>query len=209
MSATPAARPSVTTRADLIEAGTALILEKGYNHCGLDQILKAAGVHKGSFYYFFKNKEDFGLQVVDAYAEDRLANLDRALRDTGHRPLDRLRRFFEGSARRHRELGYRKGCLFGNLGQEMADQSEPLRVRLGEVLTQYRVRIAACLKEAQDSGELRTDLDADRLAGFCLDSWEGALLRMKVAKGYEPLEDFLAVIFETVLRSPPPDGTPS
>src|SRR3954466_4152405 len=106
-------RPSVTTRSDLIEAGTALILEKGYNHCGLDQILKSAGVHKGSFYYFFKNKEEFGLQVVDAYAVDRLANLDRFLVDAEYRPLERLRRFFEGSARRHRDLGYRKGCLFG------------------------------------------------------------------------------------------------
>src|SRR5712672_776258 len=102
MNATPAARPSVTTRSDLIEAGTALILEKGYNHCGLDQILKLAGAHKGSFYYFFKNKEDFGLQVVDSYAEQRLANLDRFLSDTDYRPLERLRRFFEGSSRRHR-----------------------------------------------------------------------------------------------------------
>src|SRR5260370_42099692 len=131
MSATTAVKPNVTTRADLIEAGIALILEKGYNHCGLDQILKAAGVHKGSFYYFFKNKEDFGLQVVDAYAEDRLANLGRFLGDTDHRPLERLRRFFEGSARRHRDLGYRKGGLFGNLRQEMAGQSELLRVRPG------------------------------------------------------------------------------
>ena len=198
----------MTTRADLIEAGTSLILEKGYNHSGLDEILRAAGVQKGSFYYFFKSKEEFGLQVVDAYAEQRLGQLDRHLGDADHRPLERLRRFFEGSARRHRDLGYRKGCLFGNLGQEMADQSEAFRTRLEEVLSQYRGRIAACLREAQAAGELRIDMDADRLAGFCLNSWEGAVLRMKVAKGYEPLEDFLAVIFETVLKSPESD-TPS
>ena len=208
MSPAPAAKPAVTTKADLIEAGTSLILEKGYNHCGLDEILKAAGVQKGSFYHFFKNKEEFGLQVVDAHSEGRLAQLDRDLGDANHRPLERLRRFFEGSARRHRDLGYRKGCLFGNLGQEMADQSEAFRTRLEEVLGQYRARIAACLREAQAAGDLRVDMDADRLADFCLNSWEGALLRMKVAKGYRPLEDFLTVMFETVLKSPPPD-TPS
>src|SRR5689334_7629705 len=129
MSATRTARPGVTTRADLIEVGISLILEHGYNHCGLDQILKAAGAHKGSFYYFFKSKEDFGLQVVDAHAERRLAQLDADLAAVEYSPLERLRRFFEGSARRHRDLGYRKGCLFGNLGQELADQSEPFRTR--------------------------------------------------------------------------------
>ena len=88
MTSTRAAKPAVTTRTDLIEAGTSLILEKGYNNSGLDEILKAAGVQKGSFYYFFKNKEEFGLQVVDAYAEKRLAQLDRDLGDTEHRPIN-------------------------------------------------------------------------------------------------------------------------
>ncbi len=201
MSSTRAAQ---SARLELLEAGTDLILEWGYNHCGLDRILKAAGVQKGSFYHFFKNKEDFALQVVDRYAEERLAQLDRDLGDPEYRPLERLRRYFEGAARRHRDRGYRKGCLFGNLGQEMADQSEAFRTRLEGVLGLYRSKIADCLREAQSAGELRTDLKAERLAGFCLDSWEGALLRMKVAKGYEPLEDFLTVMFETVLRSLPP-----
>lgn len=199
----PATKPSVTTRASLLEAGTNLILEKGYNHCGLDEILRAAGVHKGSFYHFFANKEDFALQVVAQYAEQTLANLDRELGDTSLRPLARLRRYYEAACRRHEERGYRKGCLFGNLGQEMADQSEAFRTRLEEVLSEYRRRIAACLREAQEVGELRKDLDADRLAGFCHNSWEGAILRMKVAKSCEPLADFLFVMFETVLRSPP------
>ena len=200
---TKTARPPATTRTALIEAGTALILEKGYNHCGLDEILKAAGAHKGSFYHFFKNKEEFGLEVVRCYAEQRMAFLDRDLGDATHRPLDRLRLFFEGASRRHQGLGYRKGCLFGNLGQEMADQSETFRTRLEDVLSEYRRKIADCLREAQGLGDLRGDLDADRLAGFCLNSWEGAILRMKVAKNYEPLDDFLFLMFETVLRSPP------
>jgi len=205
MNAMRAARTAVTTRTDLLEAGADLILEKGYNHCSLDEILKVVRAHKGSFYHFFKNKEDFGLQVVDHYASQRLANLDRHLEDVGDRPLDRLRRFFEDSCRRHRERGYRKGCLFGNLGQEMADQSEALRTRLEEVLSEYRTKIARCLREAQRAGDLRADLDADRLAGFCFNSWEGALLRMKVAKSDEPLADFLFMLFEIVLKAPPPD----
>ncbi len=200
MNAERIARPSVTTRTDLLEAGLNLILEKGYNQCGIDEILKPIKVHKGSFYHFFKNKEDFGLQVIDYYAEFRLGNLADHLSDPDYPHLIRLRRFFEGACKRHQSFGYRRGCLFGNLGQELADQSEAFRSRLEEVLTQYRGMIAGCLREAQGAGELRADLDADRLAGFCLNSWEGAVLRMKVSKSYEPLGDFLFLMFETVLR---------
>ncbi|WP_422924983.1 TetR family transcriptional regulator C-terminal domain-containing protein [Singulisphaera sp. PoT] len=206
MSAERVARASVTTRTDLLAAGVSLILEKGYNQCGIDEILKSVGVHKGSFYHFFKSKEDFGLQVVDYYAEYRLTNLADHLNDEDYPPLERLRRFFEEACRRHQSLGYRKGCLFGNLGQELADQSEAFRMRLEEVLVEYRRKIACCLREAQKAGGLRADFDADRLAGFCLNSWEGAVLRMKVAKNFEPLEDFLFLMFETVLKTSPTDA---
>lgn len=204
MTPTRAPRSSVTTRADLIEAGLGLIMERGYNHTGLDEILRTAGVAKGSFYHFFKSKEDFGLEVVARHAERRLASLDEHLGDAEHPHLARLRRFFEGSIRRHEDQGFRRGCLFGNLGQEMADQSEVFRGRLEEVLAEYRRRIAGCLRQAQEEGELRLDLDPDRLAGFVLNSWEGAILRMKVAKARAPLDDFLDLIFATVLGPPPP-----
>src|SRR4051794_28666706 len=148
MSDTRTTRPSVATRASLITAGTHLILEKGYNNCGLEEILKEAKVHKGSVYHFFKNKEDFGLQIVEEYAAVRLGSLDEELNDTSRRPLSRLRRWFEMACLRHQSLGYRRGCLFGNLGQEMADQSEVFRTRLEQVLSEYRARFARCFREA-------------------------------------------------------------
>ncbi|WP_406693773.1 TetR family transcriptional regulator C-terminal domain-containing protein [Singulisphaera sp. Ch08] len=141
------------------------------------------------------------------YAAMRMAALDEQLNNLDARPLARLRRFFELSALRHQSLGYRRGCLFGNLGQELADQSEVFRTRLEAVLSEYRAKIARCFCEAQRVGDLRADLDADQLAGFCLNSWEGAILRMKVAKSYEPLDDFLFVMFETVLKNSPPSDT--
>jgi len=196
------------TRAALIEVGTRLMLAKGYNHCGLDEILKEAKVHKGSFYHFFKNKEDFGLQVIDDYAAQRLGNLDRELANTELPPLARLRRYFEQAVERQRGFEFKRGCLFGNLGQEMAGQSEAFRTRLEEVLTLYRAKIASCFREAQAVGDLWDEYDANRLAGFCLNSWEGSILRMKVAKSAEPLEDFLFVMFEGVLKPLPPTRLP-
>src|SRR5262249_46365165 len=141
-----------------------------------------------------------GLQVVDRYAASRFATLDRYLGDKSRRPLDRLRLFFEDACRRHEAMEYRKGCLFGNLGQEMADQSETFRGRLRGYLRRVHRRIADCLRQAQAEGHLSPDLDPDRLADYCLNSWEGSVLRMKVVKSVEPLEEFLEFVFGVVLK---------
>jgi len=51
------------TRKRIIETGAAIIHRKGFNHTGIQEILNAAKVPKGSFYNYFKSKEDFGLQI--------------------------------------------------------------------------------------------------------------------------------------------------
>ncbi|WZO96617.1 TetR family transcriptional regulator C-terminal domain-containing protein [Isosphaeraceae bacterium EP7] len=184
----------------LLDAGTELILEKGYNHCGLDEILKRAGAQKGSFYHFFASKEDFGLRVIDRYSKIRLASMDEYLIDPSRAPLARLRRWYESTCLRKLDQECRIGCLFGSLSQELSNQSEAIRQSLDQCLSQVRKRLTACLVEAQSAGDLRADLDAAQLAEYCLNGWEGALLRMKVVRSVEPLEIFVRVTFDLVLR---------
>ena len=85
------------TKAVLLEAGKRVFLEKGYNHAGIEAILQAAGVPKGSFYYYFESKEDFGLQVLNSFAEGYNENFERDLGDMAVSPLERLRRYFEAA----------------------------------------------------------------------------------------------------------------
>ena len=51
-------------RDDLIRVGRDLIVRQGFNATGLSDILTTAGVPKGSFYYYFESKEDFGLAII-------------------------------------------------------------------------------------------------------------------------------------------------
>jgi TetR/AcrR family transcriptional repressor of nem operon len=187
----------------LLDAGTELILEKGYNHCGIDEILKLAGAQKGSFYHFFASKEDFGLRVIERYSERRFVSMDEYLLDTGRPPLTRLRAWYEAGCRRRADQEFRVGCLFGSLSQELSNQSEAIRRSLDNCLSGVRSRLTACLIEAQAAGDLRRDLDAALLAEYCLNSWQGALLRMKVVRSVEPLELFVRVTFDLVLRPCP------
>jgi TetR/AcrR family transcriptional repressor of nem operon len=187
------------TRQALIEAGAAIIAVKGFNNTGIDEILKAVGVPKGSFYYYFSSKNDFGLNIINHHAELYRQKLDRHFNDTGLSPLSRLRQYFQTGRDDMQGNACRKGCLFGNLGQEMADQEETFRLRLAEIFQQWCQRLSDCLREAQQTGELSTHFDADRLAEFCLCSWEGAVLRAKVTKSPQPMDTFISYLFDELI----------
>jgi len=189
------------TREMLLDAGKKAFLEKGYNNSGLEAILHAAGVPKGSFYYYFQNKEDFGLKVLDQFAVCYDQNLDRILGDVSVPPLTRLRNYFESVFGKLESDQCRNGCLVGNLSQEMADQSEAFRARLEEIFESWVDRYAKCLREAQESGDIGSDLDIRELAEFWLNSWQGAVLRAKTMRSTAPLRTFLGVMFGNLLHA--------
>jgi TetR/AcrR family transcriptional repressor of nem operon len=191
------------TRLALIEAGAAIIAEKGFNNTGLDEILKAVGVPKGSFYYYFSSKSDFGLSIINHHAELYRQKLDLYFDDSALTPVNRLRRYFQDRRDDMLNNACRKGCLFGNLGQEMADQQEEFRARLAEVFQDWSRRLAVCIREAQAVGEIPGHFDPDRLAEFCLCSWEGAVLRAKVTKSPQPMETFITYLFDELFLCRP------
>lgn len=191
-----------TTKITLLETGRRFFLERGYGNTGIEAILQSAGVPKGSFYYYFASKEDFGLQVLNRFAEDIRANFERCQVDATRSPLERFRCYFEEACQRIQSQQCRSGCLVGNLSQELAAQSEAFRVRLEEIFEDVRDRYAACLKEAQESGEIAHDWDVRQLAEFCLCSWQGAILRAKAARSVAPIRTFIDILFGHVLRAP-------
>lgn len=188
------------TRTALIQAGRRIILESGYNSAGVQAILAAAGVPKGSFYYYFPSKEAFGLAVLDDFAAENRASRLSFLQDVSKKPLTRLRDYFEARVRRYEESGFSDGgCLLGNLGEEMAAQNEAFREPLEAYFAAWRADIAACLREAQAAGEVPESLDPTTTADFALSGWQGAILRSKVVRGRAPFDAFLAILFGSVL----------
>ncbi len=188
------------TRAEIIAIGTEMISLQGYNATGIDAVLKRAGVPKGSFYYYFASKEEFGLAVIEHFAGRYEQRLDTFLHDEEVTPLNRIRNYLESGLARLTQNQCTRGCLVGNLGQELADQNERFRARLDEIFQSWKERFAACLREAQRAGELDPGLDPGVAAGFILSGWEGAILRAKVMKSPQPMRDFIETLFATVLK---------
>ena len=184
----------------LLDVGKRTFLERGYSNSGIETILQAAGVPKGSFYYYFESKEDFGLKVLDRFAECYDELMAQTLGDATLSPIERFRRYFEAVADRFDGDHCRKGCLVGNLSQELADHSEAFRVKLEEIFRCWENRYAECLQSALDRGEIDPILSIREVAELWLNGWQGAMLRAKLSRSSAPLRTFLAVMYHHVLR---------
>jgi TetR/AcrR family transcriptional repressor of nem operon len=200
--------PRAISRNAILREGARIVHAKGFHHTGLQEILRAAGIPKGSFYFYFKSKDDFGLALVDYYWEFIQAVGESHLGDGGIPPLTRLERFMDAHREMFENMGLRCGCPIGNLMQEMSDLSESFRVKVGDVYSLMQARIAQLLAEAKDRGELPAGMDPERTAWFILDSWEGAIMHMKLTRSSEPLEICKRMLFDHILKQPVPSGTP-
>ncbi|MEA5506856.1 TetR family transcriptional regulator C-terminal domain-containing protein [Halotia wernerae UHCC 0503] len=189
-----------TTKIALLKIGASFLRQKGYNNTGIQEVLQAIGVPKGSFYYYFNSKEDFGLEIINNDALEHNRVLERYLGNETFTPLTRLRRYFEDKCSEFELLECREGCLLGNIGQELADQNERFRLRLKDIFAEWSDRYVDCLQQAQDAGEIPSHLDVRILAEFCVNSWEGALQQMKVSKSSAPLKTFITIMFDVVLK---------
>ncbi len=189
------------TREALIRVGTQIIADQGFNTTGINAVLSTAGVPKGSFYYYFPSKEDFGLAVIDGAAEDYAAVLAGFLNDTRHAPLQRIRNYLDAGVAALTTRACTRGCLIGDLSQELASRNEAFRARLDDVWRNWERQFANCLEAARAAGEIPPDSDTGQLAKFLLAGWEGAILRAKVMKSVEPMQVFITILFTQVLRT--------
>jgi len=184
---------------EIVQAGLDIISTRGFNGTGVEAILKQANVPKGSFYNFFPSKEEFGLAVIDLFLSDMAALRGPLMEDTLLPPLERIRKSFEALITRFESNNCSKGCLVGNLGLEMSDQSEVLRQRLEDALQRWIGSLAAILEEAFEEGALQIDVEPVMLAENLVASFEGALLRAKVKKSVDPLKNFIHLYFDIFL----------
>jgi TetR/AcrR family transcriptional repressor of nem operon len=178
------------TRATLLRSGVEVLTEKGFAATGIDEILRRAGVPKGSFYHYFSSKQDFGEALVAEYDRYFSNKLDRFLLDDSRPPLQRIEAFIEDAAQGMARYAFSRGCLVGNLGQEMGALPEPFRNRISEVFANWQARLASCLELAREQRQIPSSANCAELSQVFWIGWEGAVLRAKLERSDTPLYSF-------------------
>ncbi|MFN3581903.1 MAG: TetR/AcrR family transcriptional regulator, partial [Pseudomonas sp.] len=154
-------------RARILAAGTEVMLLKGYNGTGVQEITQGAGVPKGSFYHYFESKEDFAIQALHYYYTPRLERFAAALQANDASPRERILRFYRdlvGYFANQPEPTHQ--CFIGSLCHEKADESQPIGYAASAILNRSSQLLADCLEQAREAGELATDQDPEALGAF-------------------------------------------
>lgn len=183
----------------ILKIGVSLIAKKGYHAVGLNEILQTANIPKGSFYYYFKNKEDFGLQVIEKFSADGLVGLDIALGDSSKNCKERIIQFFQDVNKLYTDKDFKEGCLLGNSSIELADKSDTFATVVNKELKKFEDRFETVVKEGQEEGSIKSDKTPKDVADFIVTNWHGALLRMKSAKNTDSLGTFIKFLEEGIL----------
>lgn len=191
-----------STRDKLLEAGAQAIAAKSFNACGLAEILSLAGVPKGSFYHYFESKEHFGVALIERECDEYVEFLRPLLDDRSRSPLARLKTVFEHGRDECVANGAARLCLVPKLALETSQLSEPVHAAVKAAYARWSAVLADVIREAQAAGEISRRHDAERLADILVMLWEGATIRMQIDRSLRPVEDFLAFVFDSLLRDP-------
>ncbi|MFG1685287.1 TetR/AcrR family transcriptional regulator [Nonomuraea sp. NPDC049269] len=174
----------------ILSAAQTLIELRGYSALGVAEICKAAGVPKGSFYYFFDSKEELALAVIDEHWAGQRSGWNRILGNDDP-PLQRLRQLFEATEADQRagqqSCGTVSGCLFGNLTLEMSNQTEALRERLQQIFEAQVGMVEKVITAARERGEV-TAADTHEAARSVVAQLEGQVLFAKLYNNTQRLD---------------------
>jgi TetR/AcrR family transcriptional repressor of nem operon len=182
------------TKERILDAAEAIVLEKGFSGVGINEILKAVNVPKGSFYHWFASKEQFGVDLINHYAADALAHKKKWLSKKDSLPdaRERLIAYFEATQSTVLEHDCRQVCLIGKLSAEVSSWSDPMRTTLGHFYDQVTALYETVVKEGQAQGSITKKYPARFVAALLQDTWSGAYMRASIIRSAHPLRDAIA-----------------
>lgn len=158
------------------------MLCKGFSGVGLNEILAAAGVPKGSFYHYFSSKEAFGEALLDAYFINYIDRVDSLFERSPGTAAERLMRYWASWHAMQASDDPHGRCLAVKLGAEVCDLSEAMRAALRRGTDQIVQRLAACIAAGIDDGSLKGELDPQPTAAMLYELWLGATLLEKIRR---------------------------
>ncbi|WP_444912856.1 TetR/AcrR family transcriptional regulator [Microbulbifer sp. PAAF003] len=177
------------TRQHLLDTGYTVMAVKGFSGVGLSEILKTAGVPKGSFYHYFKSKEQFGEALLEDYFRSYLEQMDVGFSSRDQSAADNLLAYFDAWQKSSGERYDAHRCLVVKLSAEVADLSESMRIILRDGTEHIIQKLQNCIELAGEDGSLPSTLNARATAASLYQLWLGASLLAKLNRNDTPMAE--------------------
>jgi TetR/AcrR family transcriptional regulator, transcriptional repressor for nem operon len=184
------------TKERILDAAEVILLEQGFNGTGINDILKAVGIPKGSFYHWFPSKEQFGVELLQHYGQDALAHKRKWMgkKDALPNAADRIIAYMEAGLSCMLENDCKQGCLILKLTNEVSSWSQPMRQALSSYFQEVVLIYQGTIEEGQAAGHITLRHSSAHLASVVQDLWLGAYTRSMVLQNVAPMRDGIACV---------------
>jgi TetR/AcrR family transcriptional repressor of nem operon len=179
------------TRSAILATGQRIMSRKGFSGVGLTEILKDAGVPKGSFYHYFSSKDAFGEALLTAYFDSYHKEMDSLFAKQGLTMAERLIMYFAAWRENQGALDCQGRCLAVKLGAEVADLSEPMRRALKSGTNGIIARMTQAIDHGVADGSILLMQPASDVATSLYYLWLGASVMVKIVRTEAPFDTAL------------------
>lgn len=194
------ARPSTTVirRREIVDATVRVMARRGWNETSIDEITREARVSRGLVSYHFKDKNELLSDVLKRVREMFLQQVREAI-EAGTPPEEQMRCATRASllmARTH-PLPYEVFLHFSTNGRTDPRLAEEVRA----LHAAYRDSCATTIRECQERGVYRRDIDPDAAAAKHMGGIIGLALQWIIDPGAFDLDEASELALEMLIGS--------
>jgi TetR/AcrR family transcriptional regulator, transcriptional repressor for nem operon len=174
------------TRDRIVEAGLYLFWLQGYAATGMAEILSRAEANAGSFYHFFKTKEELLLAVLELYIQSLEPVVVQPVLGAIADPVERIFGILEFYRRNLLSTGCTYGCPIGRLALEIPEEQFRVHKRLADNFDGWTAAIEKCLEDARERFPAGTNFAT--LSKFVLTVMEGGVMQARAHRDVAPFD---------------------
>ncbi|MDI2090023.1 TetR/AcrR family transcriptional regulator [Commensalibacter oyaizuii] len=172
----------------LLRTGLEIFSTHGFNHVGLSTLLKKAGIPKGSFYYYFESKEEYGVAVIHYYFDNYLKTISTLFENNALSGKERLLSYWKKWYDVQCVNNFEGRCLIVKISSEIADYSDSMREAFRQGTEKVLLEITKILIIGQQDNSIPKYLNPSDTAHLLYQQWLGASLLTKIQKNSFPFE---------------------
>ncbi|WP_219267447.1 TetR/AcrR family transcriptional regulator [Pseudomonas sp. Xaverov 259] len=180
-----------STRQVILDTAQVIVGRKGFSAVGLNEILQAAEVPKGSFYHYFNSKDAFGVVLLDSYFDHYVNGMQQLFDQPGLSGFAKLMRYWHSWVDNQTGCTDTGKCLAVKLGAEVSDLSEPMRLALQRGTARTIALLAEALQHGVEDGSLAAQSHPESLARRLYALWLGTSVMSKITRTSAPFDEAL------------------
>lgn len=189
----------MSLREDIIHESMKLFSLKGYVNTGINEIIETVGSSKGGFYNHFASKEELFNEVLTQAQEMWRNRVLHGLSEL-ETPLDKVIRLLENYRDRYLKDGenFPGGCIFITFSVELDDQQPQLMQEVNMGFVGLKNMLKRFLEEAKELGELKQDVNTNRLTEMIFSGMIGASVLFGVEKSTITLDRSINALIDYI-----------